>query len=190
MSARGASLADPASDPSVLLYRALRRSGVDFFVSVPCKLLDGLIRTLEGADDVIYTPVTREEEGLGILAGAWLAGRRPAIVMQNSGFGNSINAVQSLLRYYRIPVVFVVSHRGSEGEPIEAQYNMGGVTKDLLRVNGIDTFEIGRPGELATFDSAIPAAFARQVPVAFLFPFAFWTAQPPVAAEATRVTTP
>lgn len=190
MTARAAAPPDLTGDPSILLYRALRRNGIDFFVSVPCKLLDGLIRTLEGADDVLYTPVTREEEGLGILAGAWLAGRRPAIVMQNSGFGNSINAVQSLLRYYRIPVVFVVSHRGSEGEPIEAQYNMGGVTRELLRVNGVDTFEIGRPGELATLDTAIPAAFARQVPVAFLFPFAFWTAQPPVAAEATKIATP
>lgn len=165
---------DQGGDPSALLYQALRRSGIDFFVSVPCKLLDGLIRILDDADDITYTPVTREEEGLGILAGAFLAGRKPAIVMQNSGFGNSINAVQSLLRYYRIPVVFVVSHRGSEGEPIEAQFNMGGVVKDLLRVNGIEALEIARLEDLAQLDAAIPAAFSRQAPVALLFPFAFW----------------
>ena len=73
--------------PSELLYQKLKDAGLNFFVSVPCKLLDGLILLIEQDKEIIYTPVTREEEGLGILAGASLAGKRPAILMPELGTG-------------------------------------------------------------------------------------------------------
>ena len=55
---------------------------------------------LEVDSTLIYTPVAREEEGIGLACGAYFAGRNPAVVMQNSGFGNSTNAILSLLNYY------------------------------------------------------------------------------------------
>ncbi len=73
------------------LYEALTNCRLDFFVSVPCKLLANLIAKLEHDADVVYYPVSREEDGVGMACGAYLAGRRPAVVMQNSGFGNSAN---------------------------------------------------------------------------------------------------
>ncbi len=118
--------------PSESLYINLKEMSLNFFVSVPCKFLDGVITLIQNDSEVIYTPVTREEEGLGILAGAFLAGKRPAILMQNSGIGNCINAICSLLNYYNIPIVLIVSHRGTKGEKIEAQKPMGKVTKSLL----------------------------------------------------------
>ena len=59
------------------LYSTLRKGELDFFVSVPCKLLADLIAKVEADSDVIYTPVTREEEGVGMACGAHLAGRKP-----------------------------------------------------------------------------------------------------------------
>ncbi|MBL8503344.1 MAG: hypothetical protein JNL78_07885, partial [Rhodocyclaceae bacterium] len=94
--------------PTDRLYETLKSTGLDFFVSVPCKLLGELIDRLAADASIVYTPVSREEEGMGLACGAHLAGRRPAVVMQNSGFGNSVNAVLSLLNYYKVPVVFVV----------------------------------------------------------------------------------
>ena len=156
------------------LYATLRASGLDFFLSVPCKLLAGLIEKLQADTGIIYTPVTREEEGVGMACGAHLAGRRPAIVMQNSGFGNSANAILSLLNYYRVPVVFVVSHRGSDGEPIEAQRMMGSAIKDLLKVIDVDEVSVTQRSMLDSVKPAIEAARAANRSLAILLPFSFW----------------
>ena len=158
------------------LYSTLRRGELDFFVSVPCKLLADLIAKVETNSDVIYTPVTREEEGVGMACGAHFAGRHPALIMQNSGFGNCANAILSLLNYYRIPVVFIVSHRGSSGEPIEAQRMMGAVVADLLKVLGVDVLNVPRPEMLSLVQPAIMQARQARRSLAILLPFSFWTA--------------
>ncbi len=156
------------------LYSKLKSSGLDFFVSVPCKFLDGIISILEKDKEVIYTPVTREEEGVGILAGAFLAGKRPALLMQNSGLGNSINAICSLLNYYEIPVVLVISHRGTSGEKIEAQLPMGKATIKLLEASGIPCREIKKSSEIQLVDELIDQGFSQNRTVALLFPQSFW----------------
>jgi sulfopyruvate decarboxylase subunit alpha len=156
------------------LYQKLKEQGLNFFVSVPCKLLDELISLMENDHDIIYTPVTREEEGVGILAGSFLAGKKPSIVMQNSGFGNCINAICSLLNYYKLPIVFIISHRGTSGEKIEAQKPMGHATKDLLKAVNIEFYEIQEAQQLHLLESGIKKAYDRQRSVAFLFPFSFW----------------
>ena len=160
--------------PSEELYETLRKSKLDFFVSVPCKLLAKLIAKVEHDVDVVYSPVSREEEGVGMACGAYLAGRRPAVVMQNSGFGNSANAILSLLNYYQIPVVFVVSHRGSSGEPIAAQRMMGAVVVDLLKVIGVDALTISTPTMLSLIKPAIDKAYHASNSLAILLPFSFW----------------
>ena len=160
--------------PSEKLYSALKKGGLNFYVSVPCKLLEGIITLLEKDTEVTYTPVTREEEGLGIAAGAFLAGKRPAILMQNSGLGNCINAICSLLNYYRLPIVFIISHRGTSGEKIEAQKPMGDVTKALLERVNVQWYEISDLEDIHLIKNCIEKACLQQRSVAFLFPFSFW----------------
>jgi len=160
--------------PSKELYSKLREHGLDFFVTVPCKLLVDLINLINEDPEVTYTPVTREEEGIGLLAGAFLAGKRPAIVMQNSGLGNCINAICSLLNFYRIPIVFIISHRGSRGETIDAQKPMGNATKALLKAVGVTFYEISALDELDLLKKGIHEAFEQETSVAFLLPFHFW----------------
>lgn len=163
--------------PTDRIYDALKSAGLDFFVSVPCKLLGDLIDRLSTDETIIYTPVSREEEGIGLVCGAHLADRRPAVVMQNSGFGNSINAVLSLLNYYKIPVVFVISHRGSPGEPIEAQKMMGSAIKELLRVANVACIEVPGMAQLAQVQPAITQARRDGSSLAILLPFSFWNNQ-------------
>ena len=158
------------------LYSTLRRGELDFFVSVPCKLLADLIAKVETDSEVIYTPVSREEEGVGMACGAHFAGRHAALIMQNSGFGNCANAILSLLNYYRIPVVFIVSHRGSRGEPIEAQHMMGAAVADLLKVLDVDVLNVPEPEMLALVQPAIEQARQARRSLAILLPFSFWTA--------------
>lgn len=163
-----------SNNPAEQLYERVRSHGIDFFVSVPCSLLGEVIEILEGDTEVTYTPVTREEEGIGVLAGAYLAGRRPAIVMQNSGYGNIVNAVCSLVNYYSIPIVMLVSHRGSAGERIEAQVPMGDAVQGVMEASGVKCVPIAHPSDLDDVDEGIEWALAEEKSIAFLFPFSFW----------------
>ena len=160
--------------PSEELYQVLKSAGIDFIISVPCKLLGELIEIAAADDSITYTPVTREEEGIGIMAGAYMAGKKPAILMQNSGFGNSANAILSLLNYYQIPVIFIISHRGSEGEPIEAQYQMGSAIIDLMKTCQVSACEITGVSELDRVKTGIDKAFENKKSAGFLFPFRYW----------------
>lgn len=126
----------------IKLYEKIKESGINLILSLPCILLKGLLKLIDEKNEIQHIPITREEEGVGIAAGAYLGGRIPAILMQNSGLGNSINAIKSLLQLYNIPVIFIMSHRGAEGEKILAQIPMGQLTPDLLDLLNIRKFII------------------------------------------------
>ena len=160
--------------PSEQLYATLKAAGVDFFLSVPCKLLTEIIDLAAADTGITYTPVTREEEGIGIMAGAYMAGRKPVLLMQNSGLGNSINAIHSLLNYYEIPVVFAISHRGSEGEPIAAQFRMGNAMEPLMAAAGVSCLNIDDVSQLAQVRTGVEQAFRNKKSIGILFPFCFW----------------
>ncbi len=99
---------------------ALEGAGIDFFTGVPCSLISALFSRLERGPARRYVPAVREDSALGIAAGAWLGGRRPCVLMQNSGLGVAVNALASLHLLYEIPTLLVVTWRGeggSEGAP-------------------------------------------------------------------------
>ena len=115
--------------------------------------------------------VTREEEGVGLLAGAWLGGRRGALRMQNSGLGNCVNALGSLCAASLIPLVLVISHRGDLGEFNPAQVPMGQATQPILDALGIRWIKPQSIAELETQgDGLIKLAYTRSLPVAFVLP--------------------
>ena len=119
-------------------------------------------------------PVTREEEGVGLCAGAWMAGRRPALLMQNSGLGNCINALASLDMLYGIPLLMIISHRGGAGEPMVGQVPMGRLTAPLLDAMEIPHFSpTCAEAEEAVID-AWRQAEAEPEPVAILLDLDFW----------------
>lgn len=125
------------NSPSIAVLRGMKKAGLDFVVSVPCVNLKELISMVDKDPDIIHVPVTREEEGVGVCAGAYMGGRRTAMLMQNSGLGNSINALASLNKLYGIPLLMIMSHRGVEGEPVCAQVPMGDLTMPLLETMNI-----------------------------------------------------
>jgi len=87
---------------------ALERHGFDFFAGVPCSLIEDLIATLEAHPRLPYVATPREDVAVGMAAGAWFGGRRPAVLMQNSGLGTSLNALASLALMYGLPALLVV----------------------------------------------------------------------------------
>lgn len=123
-------------DSSEAIYNGLKEAGVDFIVSVPCINLTKLLKLIDRDENITHIPVTREEEGIGICSGAYMGGKKVAILMQNSGLGNSINALKSLTELYHFPLVMIISHRGTEGEQICGQVPMGQSTTPLLESMG------------------------------------------------------
>ncbi|SFL56146.1 sulfopyruvate decarboxylase subunit alpha [Methanobrevibacter olleyae] len=119
-------------DTSESIYKGLKDAGIDFIVSVPCANLSKLLNKIDNDENIKHVPVNREEEGIGICAGAYLGGAKTAILMQNSGLGNSINALKSLTELYGFPLIMIISHRGTEGESICGQIPMGKSTTKLL----------------------------------------------------------
>ncbi len=91
---------------------ALQQEGFNFYTGVPCSVLSGIINCLSKNRSLHYVPATREDEALGIAAGAYMAGKKPVVLMQNSGLGNSIDALTSLIILYRFPVLMIISWRG------------------------------------------------------------------------------
>jgi phosphonopyruvate decarboxylase len=117
-----------------VLARELRTAGFDFFTGVPCSLVASLIAALEPHG---YVAETREDAALGLAAGAALAGRRPIVVMQNSGFGVSLNALGSLQQIYELPCLLIVTWRGFAGNDAPEHLVMGDAMPRILDAMGI-----------------------------------------------------
>jgi sulfopyruvate decarboxylase subunit alpha len=162
-------------DSSQAVYNALKQTGINFVVSLPCVNLGKIMEIVDCDTDIIHVPVTREEEGFGICAGAFLGGKTPAIFMQNSGLGNSVNALASLFKLYKIPVMMIMSHRGTEGEFMSAQVPMGKATPKVLDALEIPYFNPKTPDDaLKIILNAWKIAVTDCTPVGILLDINFW----------------
>ena len=149
----------------------LKKGGVDFYLSVPCKLLANMIDILEKDKDVYYSAVPREEEGMGICAGAYLGNKFPCIMMQNTGIGNSVNAIVSLLQLYSFPVIFLISYRGTVGEQIGAQGSMAKITEEILETLKIPILYCASEKDIEKISTYTDHAKIMESPVAILCDF-------------------
>jgi sulfopyruvate decarboxylase subunit alpha len=154
---------------------ALARQGIDLAVTVPCKYIARLIVETERDPRFTLLYPSREEEGLGIAAGAALAGRRAVMLLQNSGLGNMVNAHCSLNLYYGLPLCLIVTHRGDELERVPAQVPMGVRTERLLELLGIRVVPLEKPTDLPSFERELQAHRREAASVAFLSKKTFWS---------------
>jgi sulfopyruvate decarboxylase subunit alpha len=144
--------------------------GIRDVVYVPDNPLSHVLRELGVRyPDVRLVLATREEEAFGIAAGLYLGGRRPAVLCQSSGLGNSLNALGSLLIPYQIPVLAIVSMRGDVGEWNAAQVPLGRAARTILDAVGMPHATVDSPESAAeTVTLAASTAFATRVPGAYL----------------------
>ncbi len=134
---------------SRLIYDALKACGVSLISALPETWLVHLIRMAEDDPEMILVRLAKEEEGVGISAGAHLAGVKSAMLMQNHGFLAAINGIVSCAQLYRIPLLMVISFRGEFGEADPWQTEGGGVTEDLLRALRIPFAYLDNPSHVA-----------------------------------------
>src|SRR4051794_38878356 len=101
---------------SQAIYDTLKQCGVRLMSALPETWLVHLIRMAEDDDEMKLVRLAKEEEGVGISAGAYFAGVKSAMLMQNHGFLASINGIVSFAHLYHIPLLMLISFRGSFGE--------------------------------------------------------------------------
>jgi phosphonopyruvate decarboxylase len=167
------------------LVDLLDSQGFDFFTGVPCSLAEGVIAALErrprGGREP-YVAAVREDIALGVAAGAWLGGRVPAVIMQNSGLGTSANALVSLGILYRLPALLLVTWRGFEGKDAPEHIVMGEITRPLLDLMAVPHRVLARGSEAADVAWARAEAARLSQPVALLLPPRVLEADAPDAA--------
>lgn len=149
--------------------RALQTGHISFCCFVPDESTDPLLDTLRNLGTVHLRGVAREEEGVGVLAGAYLGGARGVLVIQASGVGNSINALGSLCVPCAIPILILVSERGGLHEFNPCQVPLGKSVPAILEAIGVQTFRLESVEELDDkITGAVRLAFSTQQPVALI----------------------
>jgi sulfopyruvate decarboxylase subunit alpha len=131
---------------SKLGYESLKECDIRLMSALPETWLVHLIRMADEDPETILVRLAKEEEGVGISAGAHFAGVKSAMLMQNHGFLASINGIVSFAHLYKIPLLMLISYRGSFGERDPWQTQGGNVTEPVLRALGIPYFFLDNAG--------------------------------------------
>jgi sulfopyruvate decarboxylase alpha subunit len=129
------------------IYAVLQRYDVRQVPYVPDAGHSKLIERVLGSDTMRGIPLTTEEEGVALVAGAWAGGQRCALLMQSSGVGNCINMF-SLIPLFRLPFFTIVTMRGEWGEFNHWQVPMGSTTQAVFELSGIRVMRAHHAGEV------------------------------------------
>ncbi len=149
------------------ILQSLKESEVSLIAFVPGISIHQVTSLME--DDRFFHVVSaaREEEAIGIASGAYAVGRNAAVFMQSSGFGNCINALNSLCIPCRIPIPMFINLRGEIGEFNIAQVAMGRATRPILDVLGLQHFTLDSDVKLRErVSGALKRCYSSRQPLA------------------------
>ena len=144
------------------------KNKIEFVTTVPCKQLAGVIDEIEASKDIYHIPSNKEDEGMGLCAGAYMGGKRSAIIMQNTAIGVTINTLVTLIQYYNIPLPMLISYRGEIGEPVACQVEMAVHTKALLDQLNIPTYHFHTKSDADELDAILNHSFMAKSLLPFL----------------------
>lgn len=143
----------------------LKSHGIAHGAGVPCSFFTPLVNHMTTDESLDYVSCTSEGEAVAFAAGLTTAGKPAFALMQNSGLGNAVNPITSMLHIYSMPVTLLVSHRGEPGRPDEPQHAlMGEITEQLAQLCGLRTHVLN-PERL---DHDLSQALSDGVPHAFV----------------------
>jgi sulfopyruvate decarboxylase subunit alpha len=154
-----------AQDAAATIVNGLKNAGIGLIATLPDINLAELLHAVEEDREILHVPLCREEEGMGICAGAYLVGKKCAAIMQNGGFFNSNNAIVSTLLQYQIPVLLLIYYAGDVGDRTFSV--SGSLTEPVLQALGIryyimretsDAPELIKRAQILAEDSKRPVA--------------------------------
>ena len=139
------------------VWQGLVSNGVDKVTYLPCNKLNNLMQHVP--ETVEVWNITRESAGLGLCFGRSLAGKRSAMMIQNTGLGNLVTDLYTMQKLYQAALPIFVSWRGYYQEPIEAQVIFGGKVEDLLNAIDVEYAILKSEADLADIESDIARCF-------------------------------
>jgi sulfopyruvate decarboxylase alpha subunit len=153
------------------IVATLKRHDVKLIAYLPDTIVYRVLALIEKDSFFEMVPVAREEECVGILAGAYLGGMRGAMFCQNSGLGNCVNALASLAVPWQTPVPMFLGQRGELGEFNVSQTGMGRAARPILEALGIPHVTLTRPEEVEGLTGdGIKLAYATRTSIGFILP--------------------
>lgn len=135
-----------AAEAAAAILAGLKKAGIDFVATLPDEKMLELIRAVERDTELKHVPLCREEEGVGICAGAYLAGKKTAIIMQNAGFLNSCNALTTTSLQFQIPLLMLIYYAGDIGD--RGFTTLGSITEPVLKAMGFRTYVLRHRDEI------------------------------------------
>ncbi len=149
-----------------------KQSGIDLVATLPCDRFKNLLPLIE--EDFYEIQLSREEDGVGICAGAYLSGAKPLMLIQSTGIGNLLGALTTLHVEYELPLPIVVSWRGIYREGTPTHVYWGAHLKAVLKALDVRTFEVHRPHDLDRVAEGIRTAYETNLPTVTLISPQTW----------------
>jgi sulfopyruvate decarboxylase subunit alpha len=154
-----------AEQAAAIIVSGIKQAGINLVATLPDINLAQLLRAIDEDPELQHVPLCREEEGIGICAGAYLVGKKCAAIMQNGGFFNSNNAIVSTLLQYQIPLLLMIYYAGDVGDRTFS--TSGSLTEPVLQALGMryytmretaDAPELIKRAQILAEDSKRPVA--------------------------------
>ena len=149
-------------NPEEEVIAIMKKTGIDLAATLPCDRIKNLLPLV--SENFPEIKLTREESGVGICAGIYLAGGKPMMLIQSTGLGNMINVLESLNVTCKIPLPILTSWRGVYKEGIEAQVPMGIHLPAILEGAGLAYTIIDEAENLPLLENVIKDAFENSRP--------------------------
>ena len=145
----------------------LVRYGIDFFCGVPDSVIRKLIELIPETG-IPYVNATCEDVAVGVCVGAYLAGKKPCLLMQNSGLGNASDAIVTLNTLYKIPLLFIISWRGFDGRDEVQHLDWGKITLPFLNTIGLPYMLISKDNYKENINKAMSMINNQNISVALV----------------------
>ncbi len=149
------------------IVQGMKEAGINVVAGLPDTWLSPCLEIVNDDRDFIYVPVVHESQGISVCAGAWLGGKKPAMVMESSGLLASAEVLMRLSSY-QIPFVMIISHRGTIGEAFTWAYCMGWSLEPVLqalRISYAITRSLQEVSKLIPWAQASAQGFRQPVAV-------------------------
>ena len=151
-------------EPEREVLEILKRNNIDVVTTLPCEKLCLLLKLAAHDQALCHVGLNREENGVGISAGAFLAGGKPLMLIQSTGLGTMINALMSLTVTYGLPLPIIASWRGVYEENIEAQIPFGKALPKVLDALELKYTVIEDASQIGLVEEVIQDAFDNERP--------------------------
>ncbi|MHA2244993.1 MAG: sulfopyruvate decarboxylase subunit alpha [Candidatus Hodarchaeales archaeon] len=153
----------------------LQNLGIDTILTNPCARIKEFLKLLDNQRDLDVIQLSREDHGIGIAGGIFLAGKKPVLLIQSTGLGNLLNSLASLTLTYKFPLPIFCSWRGVIDEPISAQKRFGESIEGILKALNVSVHIIKKDDEISIIEEKTIESYREQTVHIFLLSPRLWS---------------